>query len=152
LRQSGQQLPPVAIVSANAFDRGLDNGLGIHEQDFILKPVRVDLLLDWLGETLQLEWRHDDAARPAVLAPPAKPGEFSTRLPSAASLMRLKEQLTQGHVRGIHRQLDLMASEDAGCGDFVERLRALARQFELQPMVSLVARALQDQQGDKSPA
>jgi hypothetical protein len=35
-------------VSANAFDRGLDNDVGIPSEDFILKPVRHADLLDWL--------------------------------------------------------------------------------------------------------
>ena len=38
----------VAVVSANAFDKGLDNDVGMRAEDFILKPVRHTELLDWL--------------------------------------------------------------------------------------------------------
>ncbi|NBX22360.1 MAG: response regulator, partial [Betaproteobacteria bacterium] len=41
----GGSEPQVAIVSANAFDRGLDNGLGLPPEDFIVKPVRHSELL-----------------------------------------------------------------------------------------------------------
>ena len=85
---------------------------------------------------LGLEWRYASAA--AATAPALSP-----KLPSHDSLLRLQEQLAQGHVRGIHLQLDLMAAED--CADFVERARALAQRFELPAMTALVARALQDQ-------
>ena len=52
----GGTQPQVAIVSANAFDRGLDNGLGLPPEDFIVKPVRHTELLDWLERKLALEW------------------------------------------------------------------------------------------------
>ena len=45
------------MVSANAFERGQDNDAGISARDFILKPVRHELLLDWLTERLSLQWR-----------------------------------------------------------------------------------------------
>ena len=44
---------PVAIVSANAFDKGLDNDVGLPPEDFILKPVRHSELLDWLERKLE---------------------------------------------------------------------------------------------------
>ncbi|MBE0547163.1 MAG: response regulator, partial [Rubrivivax sp.] len=56
LRRQRLSDAPVAIVSANAFDRGLDNDAGITPADFITKPVRFDELLDWLGSRLALQW------------------------------------------------------------------------------------------------
>src|SRR4029434_6347106 len=43
-----QRLAPgasIAVVSANAFDKGLDNDAGIAPEDFIVKPVRLRELL-----------------------------------------------------------------------------------------------------------
>jgi len=136
VRQQGLSQAPVAIVSANAFERGLeDHGLG--EQDFILKPVRVDELLDWLGRQLGLDWR----LREDIIAS-ARPAAAFT-LPSRAHLERLQLQLSQGHVKAIHQQLDEIDVDDQTCSDFVTELRGLARQFQLQAMSRLVARALQ---------
>ena len=59
---------PVAIVSANAFDRGLDNDPGVGASDFFVKPVRVDDLLDWLERRLKLAWIEE---APAASLPPA---------------------------------------------------------------------------------
>jgi len=140
IREQGLSRAPAAIVSANAFDRGLENGLGVGEQDFILKPVRVDELLDWLGRQLQLDWRLRDAKPPAHPPPTAA---VALKLPSREALQRLQQQLTQGHVRGIHQQLDQMLEADQACADFVTELRALAREFQLQAMSRVVARALQ---------
>lgn len=139
IRAQGLSQAPAAIVSANAFDRGLENGLGIRPEDFILKPVRVDELLDWLGRQLGLQWR----LRASAAAPPAAP--LAARgLPSRASLEQLQAQLQQGHVRGIREQLERMAGETGAEGaDWVAELRDLAREFQLQAMSRLVARALQ---------
>jgi signal transduction histidine kinase/CheY-like chemotaxis protein/purine-cytosine permease-like protein len=139
IRVRGLSLAPAVIISANAFDRGLDNGLGVSEQDFIVKPVRVDELLDWLGRRLKLDWRLREAAAPVAGGEAKAP----LKLPSREALQRLQQQLSQGHVKGIHQQLDQIAGEDQSCTDFVTQLRAMARQFELQAMSRLVARALQ---------
>ena len=56
LREAGYEQLACAIISANAFDKGLENDVGIAAADFMLKPIRVDELLDWLGGRLRLEW------------------------------------------------------------------------------------------------
>ncbi|MCW5322930.1 response regulator [Verminephrobacter aporrectodeae subsp. tuberculatae] len=58
----------IAIVSANAFDKALDNDVGIDPEDFIVKPVRHSELLDWLERRLDLQWQQD--AAPSVLPAP----------------------------------------------------------------------------------
>jgi CheY-like chemotaxis protein len=50
----------VAVVSANAFDKALENDVGISPQDFITKPVRHAELLDWLAQRLKLEWLYTE--------------------------------------------------------------------------------------------
>ena len=140
IREQRLSQAPVAIVSANAFERGLDNelqgGPGVSEQDFILKPVRVDLLLDWLGRQLGLDW-HLREAMPAV--EPRLPTSAAARLPAQAQLLALQQQLRQGHMRGLRRQLDAMTD----CTAFVSEMRLLAAGFELEAMNLKVARALQ---------
>jgi signal transduction histidine kinase/CheY-like chemotaxis protein len=71
MRAQGSAAAPVAIVSANAFDKGLDNDAGIAPADFVLKPVRKAELLDWLGRALALEWLHAPLPRVAAPAPGA---------------------------------------------------------------------------------
>jgi CheY-like chemotaxis protein len=53
IRQQQLTDAPVAILSANAFDKGLDNDVGIAPDDFIVKPLQgLPELLDWLGRKL----------------------------------------------------------------------------------------------------
>jgi len=139
LRAEGLSAAPVAIVSANAFDRRLDNDLDIDADDYVLKPVRGDELLDWLGRALALEWRSEP--QPAAL-PPSPACEVGTALPALASLRALAEQVRVGYPRGIHRWLDHIDVTEPACADFTRRLRGLAGRFQLDAMAADLAQAL----------
>ena len=140
LRAEGLSDAPVAIVSANAFDRRLDNDLGLVAHDYVLKPVRGEELLDWLGRVLRLDWRGEPAvaqATPAVEAAPAV-----AMLPELTSLQALAEQVRVGYPRGIHRWLDHIDANEPACADFTQRLRGLASRFQLDAMAADIAHAL----------
>ena len=130
----------LAIVSANAFDQGLDNDVGITPRDFITKPVRVGELLDWLGRALALQWITADVAV-AAAHPPAVATE-SLALPAEPHLRALQELVNIGYVRGIVKRLDQIETESPACAAFVERMRAMARGFQLDEMNGVLERAL----------
>jgi CheY-like chemotaxis protein len=128
---------PVAVVSANAFDQGLDNDVGLPAADFLVKPVRLPVLLDWLGRKLDLQW---SAAEPTP--PPDDPG--GDELPDAQHLTALHELVRLGYLRGIGRKLDEIEAADASAGRFVAKLRALAREYQLDAMNRLLTKALDE--------
>jgi len=128
IRRGGLSDAWIAIVSANAFDKGLDNGL-IGADDFITKPVRVDELLDWIGRALGIEWI---AAMEENIAVPPAP-TFT-----GAALDALDARIREGYVRGIHAELDALADAHPEAATFVGRLRELARDFRLEAMADLL--------------
>ncbi|MDP2007398.1 MAG: ATP-binding protein, partial [Rubrivivax sp.] len=138
LRAQGLSAAPVAIVSANAFDKGLDNDVGITAADFITKPLRLDELLDWLGSRLALQW-HAAVPAAAVAAPP--PGHDAPR-PTHAQLQALQEMVRLGYPRGVQRLLAQIETERPECADWLAPLRALAGAFEFHRMGPLIAAAL----------
>jgi CheY-like chemotaxis protein len=121
----------IAIVSANAFDKGLENDLGITADDFITKPVRFDELLDWLGRALNLDWIE------AIDAPAATTATEFQR-PPAEALAALAEQVGAGYVRGIHAELDKIGAAHPECTEFVRRLRELAQSFRIDDIAALL--------------
>ncbi|MEP6824416.1 MAG: ATP-binding protein, partial [Ramlibacter sp.] len=123
----------VAIVSANAFDKGLENDVGIRPEDFILKPLRHTELLDWLERQLGLRWL-DAPAPPAahVPAPPQAPAQ-SCR-PDAAALEALAQVVQLGYYRGILNKLDEIDAQQPECTGFTSGLREMARQFQFEAM------------------
>jgi CheY-like chemotaxis protein len=139
IRAQGFSAAPVAIVSGNAFDKGLDNDVGISIEDFILKPVRVSELLDWLGSRLQLEWV---SAVPAALPAPEPAHAIDGALPDAEQLRALDELVSLGYFRGIVRKLDEIESDDPEQAAFVGRLRVMAQNFQLDAMTRAIRQAL----------
>jgi signal transduction histidine kinase/purine-cytosine permease-like protein/CheY-like chemotaxis protein len=135
---------PAAIVSANAFDKALENDVGISPEDFIVKPVKVSDLLDWLGRRLSLQWIEAERspALPDSVEPVQTPS-LANALPKLEALRQLEDQVHAGYIRGVHKVLDQIAAAQPECGDFVARLRELARQFQLDALARQVDDALE---------
>ena len=128
LRAAGHGGIAVAVVSANAFDKGLENDAGIAPQDFITKPLRHSELLDWLERRLAIAWRAEPEAAPP---PPAAPA-VALVLPDAAAVQALREGAALGYYRGILNTLADIERKQPACAGFVEEMRALARQFRFE--------------------
>ncbi|NSL54340.1 hybrid sensor histidine kinase/response regulator [Uliginosibacterium aquaticum] len=128
--------PFIAILSANAFDKGLENDAGVSPQDFILKPFKVAELLDWIGRTLQLEW----IEAPAEITAPLP--EESSSQPPRALLEKLDQQVRLGYVRGIHAALDAISQANPTHAAWAQPLRELLAQFDLDSLQQRVKKAL----------
>jgi CheY-like chemotaxis protein len=135
VREQGLGETPVAIVSANAFDKGTDNDLGIASADFITKPVRLDELLDWLGDRLGLQWLDT--------TPPAAPQAAASTPPPPAALLALREVVRLGYPRGVQRMLDDIEQRHPASQSFVAALRPLARQFQYERLMQVISDALE---------
>ena len=145
LRRQGLSDAPVAIVSANAFDKGLDNDAGITPADFITKPVRLDELLDWLGRQLGLQWQaapslgagSGQTAAPVKTGPPAQGPR-----PSRAQLLALRDMVNLGYPRGVQRLLDDMLASAPEAAAWLAPLRECARNFDFDRMTPWIQDAL----------
>ena len=120
-----------AIVSANAFDKGLDNDAGIPPEDFILKPVRHSELIDWLERRLALRWRYELASGPAPATAAA-----ARMMPDAPELAALREVVDLGFYRGILNKLADIETRQPATAGFMQELRLLAQQFQFEAMAS----------------
>jgi CheY-like chemotaxis protein len=137
LRRMAHVPAKIAVVSANAFDKGLENDADVRPEDFILKPVRHTELLDWLERQLALRWLHD-AAVPAATTPPA-PAAWAW--PRAELLAPLRNAVQLGYYRGILNQLATIEAAQPECAAFAAGMRTLARQFQFEAMVQALDRA-----------
>jgi len=136
----------IAILSANAFDKGLDNDAGIAVEDFIVKPLRVHELLDWIGRKLDLEWVSADT--PAIPLPPPPAQAPPLVPPGPGPLAALDELVGLGYVRGILNKLGEIERLDPRHGEFVRVLRDLARQFQFDAMREILRQGLHDKTDD----
>ncbi|MDP1650516.1 MAG: ATP-binding protein [Rubrivivax sp.] len=140
LRRQRLSDAPVAIVSANAFDKGLDNDVGITAADFITKPVRFDELLDWLAARLALQWQ---LPLPPVLPPrPQHTAVAAVPAPAREQLQALQQVVDLGYPRGVLRLLDEIEAARPDCVAWLAPLRALAAAFEFDRMTPWIQDAL----------
>ena len=105
--------------------------------------MRTRELLDWLGTRLQLDWLE------AVVEPPDAPAPRASlggRLPDAEQLRALDDLVNLGYYRGIVRKLDEIAALHGGHAGFVNHLRGMAHQFQLDAMARVIQQALLDRQ------
>jgi len=147
LRAEGLSSAPAAIVSANAFDKGLDNDLGITPADFLVKPVRMAELLGWLERRLAITWR-DEAVAPAAEAAAAP----ALVPPPPDALRALDDLVRLGYLRGIQKKLDALAAAHPASSAWLDRLRALARGFQLDTMAQLIQAALATADAPSAPS
>ena len=136
IRALGIANTPAAIVSANAFDRGLENNAGIKPEDFIVKPVRHSELLSWLERNLELVWLSTPTALTAQQPTLQAHNLLSFVLPPAADLRALEELLRLGYFRGIMNALQATATQHPQCQAFTEHMAHMARQYQFESMLS----------------
>ena len=143
MRTLGLEQTKVAIVSANAFDRGLDQGLGITPEDFIVKPVRHSELLDWLGHRLELEW-FDTQTQPdlSLVSPPEVNAQ--PLAPPLPDLLALQKLVQLGFFRGIVNKLEDLALRQPETEAFTKAMLTLARQYQFETMLTRLQSAIQD--------
>ncbi len=146
LREQRLSEAPVAIVSANAFDKGLDNDLGITPADFITKPLRFAELLDWLGERLALQWLPPAAPFEAAIAIPMAELVTPTgaQAPARESLQALRQMVALGYPRGVQRVLDDIQAQQPEAAAWLAPLRELAGGFRFDRLAQLIDQALVD--------
>ena len=132
-----------AIVSANAFDKALDNDVDIRPEDFIVKPVRHSELLDWLERRLGLRWQYDRAADLPMGPAPVAVSAATVPLtyPDATALAALAQAVALGYYRGIVNTLDDIERSQPAHSAFVGTMRQLAKQFQFDAMGQILEEA-----------
>ena len=130
LRAGGWAGVPLAIVSANAFDKGLhselDPGEALPPQDFFVKPVRRSELLAWLAQCLDLRWTET----PVDTQP--QPAPAASARPARDEIEPLLELVRLGYTRGILQWLDDWVRRHPERAGLAATLASLAREFRFE--------------------
>ena len=139
LRQVSRS-PKTRIIGASATVVRKDSFAALCD-DFVAKPIRVDLLLEKIGQQLELAWEiAPDGPAPGTRAgrdqsPDALPA------PPRAELEQLLQWALMGDMRRILAWSGQVAEDDAWRA-FAGRLSELAGSFKTKAVLALVQRAL----------
>ncbi|HDY84533.1 MAG TPA: response regulator, partial [Methylophaga sp.] len=129
----------IGIISANAFDRNLENSSGISDKDFIIKPVNLLELINWIGERLNLEWIE---AEPQAKAP--EPKKLSAlenqhyQVPPRDVLNQLLDMIDMGYVVGVRKLISELEEQETDYQLFINDIRRMSDHFELESMKQFI--------------
>jgi signal transduction histidine kinase/CheY-like chemotaxis protein/purine-cytosine permease-like protein len=138
----------IAIVSANAFDKTLDNAVGITPADFFVKPFRLEELLDWIGAKLGLLWISEHSAqflcrgeaKNAPKMPSVEPA--SIHFPPADILQSLLQHAQLGYYRGITSALEALEAEQYSA--FKTRVQAWLKTYQFDAIATFIQEQLNE--------
>ncbi|NUO78545.1 PAS domain S-box protein [candidate division KSB1 bacterium] len=127
-----RQLPhcehtPIIALSASVFEHNREASLSAGCNDFIPKPVRLEVLLEKLQTHLQLQWRYAEEARPQLESPAP---QFTA--PPRAELEALHQLAMMGDLSGILQQLDALAQREGRFSSFIEEIRGHAKKYDVK--------------------
>ncbi len=126
---------PVIAISASVNEEFRDKSIKAGFIDFIPKPVDTDKLFSMLGEFLGIEWIYakDPVPDRGKITPP--PGEV---------LIKMLETVKMGNIAEVEKMADRIKEENDLYSQFSEKMKYLARNFEIKTMVSLLNQFLEN--------
>ena len=146
LRQIPQYKKMVVIAtSASVFSQDKEESLTAGCNEFIAKPIRAEILFDYLHRYLPLEWVYESVASnhlPVEVTDDDNETLFSAiTLPSQAAA-KLFELTQMGDINGIIEQAKQLTQLDERFAPLAARIIQLAQQFEDEKISELVKPSL----------
>jgi signal transduction histidine kinase len=125
----------VAILLISADANELNRTQMPHDlyDEYLVKPIDIQQLLDRIGWLLKIEWLHQP---PSLTATSSYPVHSASIIPSRRHINDLHHLGQIGFIRGIHAKLDEIERDEPDCRILVSQLRALVKDFDLNRYMS----------------
>ena len=130
LRESGVDVP-IFMLSGNAIEDHRDEMSSRLHDEYLIKPVRLEGLLEKIGAALALEWRYAGEE-------PREPEEpLEGTLPASSDLEDLVAMAKIGYLRGVQQKLEALEQEH-GDSALLRYLKTRAELCDLDGLVQAV--------------
>jgi len=129
-------LLPVVMVSADASEGRNRPESPVLHNGYVIKPVRLNLLLDHIARLVALTWRFEKTPEPIALAPARAPEEVA--LPAIQHRTTLVALATIGHRKGLLDALHALKHNGDASDIFVEQMVRLASDFQFEKIINLI--------------
>ncbi len=120
----------IIAVSASAFESTRADSRQAGADDFIAKPIQLDVLLQMVGHHLGLSWTHQIDPKPLNTRACTLPGQAKL-VPPVEQLRELYEEALEGDVMALIASIEQIERQAPDYCEFAEELRSMARKFEL---------------------
>lgn len=125
---------PLAILSANAFDRKLENNVGIGREEFFTKPLDFFAFVAWLGPFLGVQWIYE---HPIVVAD-------GDALPDGDALAALCVFIELGNLSSIRRSIKAFKEDTSISREFVSELERYSEALQLEALMQFVQKNIKN--------
>jgi CheY-like chemotaxis protein len=132
----------IGIISANAFDKNLENSSGVSDKDFIFKPLNLLELINWIGDRLNLEWIKSEQEQESEIVVSSSTDDYP--LPSKDVLNELLEMIDMGYVVGVRKLITELDMKDVDYQQFITDIHRMTDNFELESMKTFIEEKLTD--------
>ena len=129
---------PVIAVSASSSAADETRSLAAGASAFIAKPIRIDALLQAIGEQLALSWVYEE--RTAIPGVTEDLSADAFVVPSPEEIDVLHELAQVGNMCDIRDRAEHLRTLDSRLAAFAAHLETLARRYESQAITALVER------------
>ena len=126
---------PVIVLSAGASETDRARSLQVGADDFLVKPIDFDELLQRIGGLLELDWLHE-----APAAPPAVEPDEPLIVPPPEEVEKLYRLARIGNMHSIRQSAEALAAADPRYARFSQALCALAARFQSRAIMELISR------------
>jgi CHASE2 domain-containing sensor protein/CheY-like chemotaxis protein len=123
----------VIVSSASVFETDKNNSLAAGGDDFIPKPIQLDLLLIILKKYLKLEWVYVAEAEP-----PRNYTDQDLVLPPTSEMDNILDLAMRGNIKDIHKILDILENRGEEFTPFVLKVRELANNYQPKKIKLLI--------------
>ncbi len=135
LRDDNHQIP-VIMVSADAGEDHHSAESPCLHNGYIIKPVRLTLLLDTMARVLGLEWRFEQNPEPPAVVPPPPAGDLP--LPEQEHCQALASLARIGHRKGLQEAVYELQCSGAADARFTDEIQRLANDFQFEQILELI--------------
>jgi signal transduction histidine kinase/CheY-like chemotaxis protein len=131
----------IVMVSADAHEfQRAGAGFVAHDQ-FLLKPIELNALIDAVGGLLRLRWQGENVEAPET---PATAPETVRLSPQAMPLLvQLERDIKIGHLRAVEKSIRELSDTFPESAPIIPRLHACLDRFDLSGLAAAVRQAQQ---------
>ena len=128
---------PIIMISADAREgrhqQETDDAPRWHD-DYVVKPVRLQVLLDKLGALLRLTWFYEREPLECLPAAHLFPSE---QLPSAQHLQEIRALAEIGYINGLRQKIQELRQAGDATPEFIALLQNLTGQFRFDRIIEI---------------
>lgn len=134
--RDAQHHMPVIMISADANEGQHSPGSPHLHNGYIIKPVRLNLLLDTIGKVLNIEWRFKPSPDPLAALEPPEQAELT--LPVYEECQALMSLARIGHRKGLLEALNELKHSGKADSHFTTELTKLTNEFQFEKILALL--------------